>query len=146
MDHTSTSDTDYQRLVAEYRDTTIRCMASLDQLRAAERELNALEPGGIEAWRESQKIARQMFPLLAPVDEAKSLDVGKLSDREYEVFVLIGDGLGTRQIAEQLGLTLSTVETYRERVKSKLGLENGNALTRQATIWALSKRLSDGDS
>ena len=58
--------------------------------------------------------------------------VEQLSDRELEVFEMIGDGLGSREIAGRLHLSVKTVETYREKIKAKLCLKNGNELTRHA--------------
>ena len=63
----------------------------------------------------------------------RSLDV--LSDRELQVFGLVGEGFGTRQIAEQLGLDVKTVETYRTRIKEKLELKDASELLRQAIAW-----------
>lgn len=61
--------------------------------------------------------------------------VGNLSDRELEVFQLIGRWKGTRQIAEELHLSIKTIEYYREQVKKKLGLASAAELTRAATVW-----------
>jgi DNA-binding NarL/FixJ family response regulator len=58
-----------------------------------------------------------------------------LSDREFEVYQLIGEGLITRDIAEKLHLSPKTVETYRESIKKKLGLANASELTRQAILY-----------
>jgi DNA-binding NarL/FixJ family response regulator len=55
-----------------------------------------------------------------------------LSDRELEVFQLVGRGCGTRQIAEQLRLSIKTIETYRAHIKEKLKLRNGIELIRSA--------------
>ena len=55
-----------------------------------------------------------------------------LSDRELEVFQLVGRGCGTRQIAEQLHLSVKTIETYRAHIKKKLKLRNGMELIRLA--------------
>jgi DNA-binding NarL/FixJ family response regulator len=60
-----------------------------------------------------------------------------LSDREWEVFELIGRGLATRQIAKQLHLSVKTIETHREHIKEKLSLANGAELTRHAVRWVL---------
>jgi DNA-binding NarL/FixJ family response regulator len=60
-----------------------------------------------------------------------------LSDRELEVFELIGRGLGTRKIAEQLHLSVKTIETYRESIKAKLSLKSSTELTRHAVQWVL---------
>ena len=63
-----------------------------------------------------------------------------LSDRELEVFEMLGDGLGSRQIAEKLSLSVKTVETYREKIKAKLDLKNGNELTRHAIHHRLTQK------
>jgi DNA-binding NarL/FixJ family response regulator len=65
--------------------------------------------------------------------------VATLSDRELEVFSLIGQGLGTRDIAERLGLSIKTVETYREHIKNKLLLDTATELTRRAVAWVLAQ-------
>ncbi len=51
-----------------------------------------------------------------------------LSDRELEVFQLLGDGFGTRRIAEELRISIKSVEVYRARIKEKLGLADGTEL------------------
>jgi DNA-binding NarL/FixJ family response regulator len=61
--------------------------------------------------------------------------VERLSDRELEVFRLIGKGMGTRQIAKELDLSIKTVETYREHIKEKLNLENSSKLLQYAIDW-----------
>ena len=58
-----------------------------------------------------------------------------LSDRELEVFQLIGRWKGTRQIADELHLSVKTIEYYREQLKKKLGLGNATELTQAATTW-----------
>jgi DNA-binding NarL/FixJ family response regulator len=55
-----------------------------------------------------------------------------LSDRELEVFRLIGEGRGTRQIAEKLHLSIKTVETYQAHIKEKLSLQSGRELVQHA--------------
>lgn len=63
--------------------------------------------------------------------------ITKLSDREMEVFGLIGQGLTTSQIAEHLHLSIKTIETHRENIKKKLNLETANELTRSAMQWMM---------
>jgi len=70
-------------------------------------------------------------------DAIETSPVDKLSDRELEVFELIGRGLGTRKIAEHLHLSVKTIETYRESIKAKLNLASSTELTRHAVQWAL---------
>ncbi len=60
-----------------------------------------------------------------------------LADREMEVFRLIGEGVKTSEIAARLHLSIHTIETYRDRIKTKLDLQNGSELTRFATQWVL---------
>ena len=63
--------------------------------------------------------------------------VESLSDREIEVFQLIGRGSSARSIAEQLGISIHTVETHRENIRSKLGLHNAAELVHHAVQWSL---------
>jgi len=59
-----------------------------------------------------------------------------LTDREMQVFQLIGSGQSTRQIAATLHIDVSTVETYRARIKEKLDINSGLELVRHAINWA----------
>jgi DNA-binding NarL/FixJ family response regulator len=63
--------------------------------------------------------------------------VDALTDRELQVLNLIGEGLGTRQIAEHLHLSVKTVENYREHIKAKLKLQSSSELVRYAVRWSL---------
>jgi DNA-binding NarL/FixJ family response regulator len=61
--------------------------------------------------------------------------VSGLSDREMEVFQLIGRWKKTRDIAEELHLSIKTIEYYREQIKKKLNLKSASELTQYATSW-----------
>ena len=61
--------------------------------------------------------------------------VKSLSDRELEVFQLIGQWKKTSEIARQLHLSIKTIEYYREQIKQKLDLKNAAELTQHATAW-----------
>ena len=61
--------------------------------------------------------------------------VPNLTDRELHVFALSGAGLGTSRIAQELGISPRTVETYHEHIKLKLGYGDANALRRGAREW-----------
>jgi DNA-binding NarL/FixJ family response regulator len=63
-----------------------------------------------------------------------------LSDRELEVFELTGRGLGTREIAERLHLSVKTVESYRARIKAKLNLNTATELVQHAVQWVESEK------
>lgn len=69
--------------------------------------------------------------------EAARSPLDVLADRELEVFRLIGQGVKTAEIAEQLHLSVKTIETYRDRIRQKLDLSNGTELARNATQWVL---------
>jgi len=65
--------------------------------------------------------------------------IGKLSDREFEVFQLIGQGCNTHDIAAKLGLSSKTVDVHRANIKGKLGLPDMTALVRHAVRWVESQ-------
>ena len=69
---------------------------------------------------------------LAPIDT--------LSDRELEAFGLIGEGLTTEEIATRMHISPKTVETFRSRIKEKLGLPNMTQLIQRAAQWVLESR------
>jgi DNA-binding NarL/FixJ family response regulator len=61
--------------------------------------------------------------------------VGQLSDRELEVFELLGSGLDTRAIADKLEISIKTVQAYCARIREKLELSNATELLREALRW-----------
>jgi DNA-binding NarL/FixJ family response regulator len=63
----------------------------------------------------------------------------KLTDREFEIFQLIGQGNGTRQIAEKLHLSVKTIEVHRLNIKQKLDLKTATQLIRAAVRWVESQ-------
>jgi DNA-binding NarL/FixJ family response regulator len=71
------------------------------------------------------------------VDGASAERAGptQLSDRELEVLQLLGQGVSTREIAEQLHLSIKTIESYRANIKRKLDLKNATELMRYAVDW-----------
>jgi DNA-binding NarL/FixJ family response regulator len=73
---------------------------------------------------------------------ARSKDGGieSLSDRELEVFELIGRGKSTRSIAQKLHLSVHTIESHRENIRAKLSLQNGAELVQRAVQWVLEPR------
>ncbi len=71
--------------------------------------------------------------------EAAASPLDTLTDRELQVLELIGQGKKTRDIAEQLHLSVKTIDTYREHLKVKLSLKSGNELVHYAVAWVLDK-------
>lgn len=67
--------------------------------------------------------------------------IDTLSDREMEVFQLIGNGFSTRQIATKLNLSVKTIDSYREHLKLKLHIEKGADLVRHAIQWVKSENI-----
>jgi DNA-binding NarL/FixJ family response regulator len=63
-----------------------------------------------------------------------------LSNRELEIFEMIGDGMATKKIAGKLQLSSKTIESHREKIKMKLNLSNSAELNRRAVQWVLEKR------
>ena len=82
----------------------------------------------------SQKLLVQTIGGNEPVS---SSPIESLSDRELEVFRLIGEGLTTSEIAKRLHLSTHTIDTHRQRIKQKLSLETSGELMRAATRWML---------
>ena len=84
----------------------------------------------------SEKMASRMVHkmVLGRVQEQKS-PIERLTDRELEVFQLIGQWKKTREIAEELHLSIKTIEYYREQIKRKLNLKSASELTHYATSW-----------
>ena len=64
-----------------------------------------------------------------------------LSDRELEVFRLIGEGQGTREIADLLHVSVKTVESYQAHLKEKLCLKNSRELLQRAVYWVSTNQL-----
>ena len=81
----------------------------------------------------SARVAAHVLSAL-PRDNSHT-GVSGLSDREMQVFQLLGAGWTSRQISEQLGIGMKTVETHREHIKNKLGIVHASALVSEATRW-----------
>jgi len=145
-------------ITARYPDLLVLALSMHDESLYAERALRAGARGYImkaEATENvvtairkvvsgqiyvSDKMAAKMVRKLVgggPDVGASAID--RLSDRELEVFSLIGQGQGTRQIAERLHLSLKTIETYRAHIKEKLNLVDANELLQYAIQWVQSQ-------
>jgi DNA-binding NarL/FixJ family response regulator len=88
----------------------------------------------------SDKISKKFLHKIASdkAGTSKTL-IEKLSNREFEIFRMIGDGLKASQIAKQLHLSTKTIETYRSRIKEKLNLPNAAELLQYSIKWAKSQ-------
>jgi DNA-binding NarL/FixJ family response regulator len=83
----------------------------------------------------SEKMVARILRNLVRQPDAAASPVEQLSDRELEVFQLIGQGRGTREIAKELHLSVKTVETHRAHIKQKLNLKHANELVHFASQW-----------
>jgi DNA-binding NarL/FixJ family response regulator len=88
----------------------------------------------------SEKISKKFLHKIAGDKTGTArTPIDNLSDRELEIFRLIGEGYKASQIAKQLHLSIKTIETYRTRIKEKLGLVNASELLRYSIRWAKSQ-------
>jgi len=84
----------------------------------------------------SEKMSTKMISKLTGARlGSERISVDRLSDRELQVFEFIGQGLGTRQIAERLHLSVKTIESHRENIKRKLDLASAVELLQYAIQW-----------
>ena len=84
----------------------------------------------------SEKISARIIEVFAGGRQrVESSPLERLSDREFEVFRLIGSGKGTREIAAHLHLSIKTVEVHRANIKKKLNLGSGPDLVHNAIRW-----------
>jgi len=121
-----------------YRALNAGAMGYIGKEEAATQVVEAIRQvlGG-KIWLSANMTERVLHGIAdrGPVSKAPAID--GLSDRELEVFSLIGQGIGASKIAEQLHLSVKTVETHRENIKKKLHLRSGSELTRRAMQWTL---------
>jgi DNA-binding NarL/FixJ family response regulator len=95
----------------------------------------------------SEAMARRVLGrMVAGQPSTSGSPMDDLSDRELEVFELLGRGASTRQIAERLSLSIKTVESHREHIKRKLHLKNASELVQHATEWVLRATRAAGEA
>ena len=88
-----------------------------------------------EIYLSNQMEKRMMHQLIGGRTARTGSPIEDLSDRELEVFGLIGQGRGTRQIAEELHLSVKTIESHRAHIKEKLNLKSAAELVQHAIQW-----------
>ncbi|HEX4019747.1 MAG TPA: response regulator transcription factor [Acidobacteriaceae bacterium] len=144
-----------------YPDLPVLVLSMHDESIYAERALRARANGYIMKQEATEKVLvavrrilggdiylsdRMANKLLHQYISGASADMhsrlSALSDRELEVFRLIGEGRGTRQIAEKLHLSIKTVETYQAHIKEKLSLRSGRELVQHA----IQSKISENES
>jgi DNA-binding NarL/FixJ family response regulator len=105
---------------------------ALEQIVAAVRKIEA---GDIYVTPRFSE--RLVFKAIQSLDGGMGSPVDRLSDRELEVLRLLGRGLGTRDIARALHLSVKTIETHRAHIKEKLGFKEAAEMVRFAIDWAV---------
>ena len=142
-------------LRVEQPDLKVLVLSQYDEMLFAERVLRAGASGYVMKENATEEILNAVRRVLAgdiyfsqrigttfirrSLEEKPAVShvgVERLSDRELQVFQLIAASCSTRDIAEQFHLSVKTVETHREHIKSKLGLENAAELNEFARTWA----------
>jgi len=90
----------------------------------------------------SPQIANKMLQRFVSAGAAhgKHSSLNELSDRELEVLRLMGEGHSTRQIADELHLSVKTVESYQAHLKEKLALKNSRELVQYAVQWTINAK------
>jgi len=139
----------------------ILVLSMLDESLYAERALRAGASGYVMKEEATDKlllalrqvldsqiyVSKAMFDKIlrkssSPPPALQSSPIERLSDRELQVFRLIGQGRGTNQIAKDLSLSTKTIDTYREHIKQKLDLADAGAVREYAIRWARSDKLN----
>ncbi len=139
---------------AQHPELAVLIVSMHDESLYAERALRAGARGYINKQEASHKVLQAIRTVLAGkiyLSESQfgamtakvagrsrtrlTLGVDSLTDRELRVFELLGQGLSTRHISDQLRLDMRTIETYRARIKQKLQLHNATQLLQHAIRW-----------
>jgi DNA-binding NarL/FixJ family response regulator len=137
-----------------YKNTASLVLSMHDEALHAERCLTAGARGYIMKHEASESVVKAIRHIMAgnihvspgimstilnkfqnKPDPVSASPLTRLTDRELEIFRLIGRGLSSKEIAVQLAISIKTVGTYRERIKEKLDLKNSGELVRHAVIW-----------
>jgi DNA-binding NarL/FixJ family response regulator len=143
-----------KNLKAKYDDLPVLVVSMHDESLYAERALRAgamgyvmkQEPAKVVKSAIMKVLGGEMFlsermssSMLAKLMRGKTeppvSPIENLSDRELEVFQMLGQGKGTRQIAEELDLTIPTINSFRARIKEKLQLKNSSEMVLHAIQW-----------
>jgi DNA-binding NarL/FixJ family response regulator len=142
----------------QYPDLLVLALSMHDESLYAERALRAGAKGYVMKQEATEKVVtaihkvlggqvyvsesmagKMVRKLVGGGSESGTSPIDRLSDRELEVFLLIGRGHGTRQIAEKLHLSIKTIETYRAHIKEKLNLADAAELLQYAIQWTSSQ-------
>ncbi|MDH3584624.1 MAG: response regulator transcription factor [Phycisphaerae bacterium] len=146
-----------KQLLASFPDLPILTLSSHDERVYADRAVrvgargyvmkNAGTQDFLQAIRDvssgkiylSGGIASQVLNRMVGTDSAEPSPPSRLTDRQLEILTMIGQGLGTRRIAERLGRSVKTIQAHRENIKQRLNLGGASELTQYAVRWLMSE-------
>lgn len=145
-----------KRIKSRHCDSKMLVSSMFDESLYAERVLNAGALGYVSKQEAMEKVIeaircvlsgrvylsaamsdRMLHRLARDQKAPERSSVETLSDRELEVFEMIGRGRATAEIAAQLHLSVKTVETHREKIKAKLAIKTAAELNQHAVRWVL---------
>jgi len=105
-----------------------------------EKALQLVRAGGIYVSDTSYKEIVGAYSSGNPPSAGTGIELGALTDRELEVFQMLGDGKSTHEVAALLRISPKTVDVHKMNIRIKMGLEDGSAVVRRAIQWFESKR------
>jgi len=127
-----------------YAERSLRAGASgyVMKQEASEEVLNAIRTALSGELYLSRKMAPLVLRNMLRRTPATDGELSDLTDRELQVFQMLGAGLSSREMAKDLNLSVKTIETHRENLKQKLGIRTGAELVQRATKWASDRTAS----
>jgi DNA-binding NarL/FixJ family response regulator len=142
-----------RKVRAEAPNVAILALSMLDEMTYAERALRSGANGYVMKQEATERlvaalsrvlagkvfvspsVSDRLLTTLARPSEGARYSVDRLTDREIEIFRLLGMGVRSAEIAEKLGISQKTIESHRGRIKAKLGVETASELVIQASSW-----------
>jgi DNA-binding NarL/FixJ family response regulator len=144
IEHIKSRDRDILMLVASMHDETLyaeRVLAAgargyINKQEAQESIIQAIRQVLSGKVYLSQHMTERLLSGMVDANGEKR-DIDSLSNRELQVFELVGQGVTTSQMAEQLNLSVKTIETHQAHIKKKLGLGSAHELNQRAIRWVM---------
>ncbi len=85
----------------------------------------------------SSELSKKLLDKFIHKTKDSSLSIETLSNREFEIYQLIGNGFSTKEIANKLSLSIYTIESHKKNIKEKLRVKDSSELTRNAIQWVI---------
>jgi DNA-binding NarL/FixJ family response regulator len=115
-------------------------MGFINKQETTEKLISAIRQVLLDEVYLSPRMANRLLRCVVSGNSQSNNPITGLTNRELEVFGLIGEGITTKQIAGKLHLSPKTIETHREKIKSKLNLKNSAELSCRAVQWAIERQ------